>query len=71
MNQLILEKKANDFRNRNGLGSNDSIRLKSLLYKLDVLTVFKPLSTSISGMALKIDKEGEVKRFVLINSNKP
>lgn len=70
MNQLILEKKANDFRNRNGLGSNDSIRLKSLLYKLDVLTVFKPLRAGFSGMALKIDKDGGVKRFVLINSNK-
>ena len=70
MNQLILEKKANDFRNRNGLGSNDSIRLKSLLYKLDVLTVFKPLSAGFSGMALKIDKDGDIKRFVLINSNK-
>lgn len=70
MNPLILEKKANDFRNRNGLGSNDSIRLKSLLTKLDVLTVFKPLSAGFSGMALKIDKEGDIKRFVLINSNK-
>ncbi len=70
MNHLILEKKANDFRNSNGLGSNDSVRLKSLLYKLDVLTVFKPLSAGFSGMALKIDKEGEIKRFVLINSNK-
>tara|TARA_R110002049_G_scaffold96852_2_gene236577 strand:+ start:357 stop:1100 length:744 start_codon:yes stop_codon:yes gene_type:complete len=70
MNQLILEKKANDFRNRSGFGSNDSIRLKSLLYKLDVLAVFKPLSAGFSGMALKIDREGEVKRFILINSNK-
>jgi Zn-dependent peptidase ImmA (M78 family) len=70
MNQLILEKKANDFRNRFGFGSNDSIRLKSLLYKLDVLTVFKPLSAGFSGMALKVDKAGEVKRFILINSNK-
>ena len=56
MIQLILEKKANDFRNRNGLGSNDSIRLKSLLNKLDVLTVFKPLSAAFSGMALKVDR---------------
>lgn len=70
MNDLILEKKSLDFRNRNGLGSSDSIRLKSLLSKLDVLTVFKPLSDGFSGMALKIDSNGEVKRFVLINSSK-
>lgn len=70
MNQLILEKKAIEFRNRNGFGSNESIRLKSLLNKLNVLTVFKPLSAGFSGMALKIDKDNDVKRFVLINSNK-
>ncbi|ADR23135.1 transcriptional regulator [Marivirga tractuosa] len=70
MNPLILEKKANDFRNHHGFGSNDSIRLKSLLHKLDVLTVFKPLGDGISGMALKIDKDAQTKRFVLINSSK-
>ncbi|NMM49843.1 ImmA/IrrE family metallo-endopeptidase [Marinigracilibium pacificum] len=70
MNQLILEKKANDFRNKNGLGSNDSIHLKSLLYKLNILTAFKPLSDSFSGMAMKVSDEKEVKRFILINSNK-
>jgi Zn-dependent peptidase ImmA (M78 family) len=70
MNQLILEKKANDFRSRNGLGSNDSMNPKSLLHKLNVITVFKPLSAGLSGMALKIDQGGDIKRFMLINSNK-
>ncbi len=70
MNQLILEKKANDFRNSWGLGSEDSIRLKSLLYKLNVLTVFKPLSANFSGMAIKVTNGQDIKRFILINSNK-
>ena len=70
MNPLVLEKKANDFRNVHGFGSNDSIRLKSLLYKLNVLTVFRPLSAGFSGMAIKVNNGQQVKRFVLINSSK-
>lgn len=70
MNHLVLEKKANDFRNSNGIGSNDSIRLKSLLYKLNVLTVFKPLSSTFSGMAIKVENGKEIKRFILVNSSK-
>lgn len=71
MNHLIIEKKANDFRNINGLGNEDGIRLKSLLYRLNVLTVFKPLSSNLSGMAIKVKNgNGDIKRFILINSNK-
>ena len=69
MNPLILEKKANDFRNSIGLSGNDSIRLKSLLYKLNVLTVFKPLSDGFSGMAIKVNNGEETKRFILVNSS--
>ena len=54
MNPLILEKKANEFRTKNGITQNDSIRLKSLLSKLNVITVFKPLTGKISGMAIKV-----------------
>lgn len=72
MHSFVLEKKATEFRNIYGLGSNDSIRLKSLLYKLNVLTVFKPLNSNFSGMAIKVTngKEEETKRFILINSSK-
>jgi hypothetical protein len=70
MNHLILEKKVIDFRNNCGIGTEDSIRLKSLLYKLNVLTVFKPLSSNFSGMAVKVSDGLDVKRFILINSNK-
>lgn len=65
MNNLQLEKRANTFREINGLGSNDAIRLKSLLTKLNVIVVFKPLSDKFSGMALKVDEN----KFMLINSN--
>ena len=70
MNQLILEKKANEFRNYHGFGSNDSIRLRSLLHKLNVLTVYRPLSSNFSGMAIKVDDGLNSKRFILINSSK-
>jgi Zn-dependent peptidase ImmA (M78 family) len=72
MNNLILEKKANEFRNCHVLGSNDSIRLKSPLSKLNVLTVFKPLNSNFSGMAIKVNnyQEENSKKFILINSTK-
>ncbi len=70
MNQLVLEKKADEFRRIHGIGSNDCIRLKSLLAKLNVLTVFKPISASFSGMAIKVGEGAEIKRFILVNSKK-
>lgn len=70
MNALVLEKKANEFRSKWGLGSNDSINLKGFLYKSNVLTVFRPLSDKLSGMALKVETGDDVNRFILINSNK-
>jgi len=49
MNKIILEKEATLFRQNNGLGSNDPIRLKSLLSKLNLITVFKALDDNFSG----------------------
>lgn len=69
MNKNILEKEAFAFRQKNGIGPNDPIRLKSLLNTLDLVTVYKPLSADFSGMALKIEKEEVVSKFVLINSS--
>ena len=54
MNKVLLEKYANDFRQRNGIGSYDPIRLKSFLSKLNVITVFRPLSCDFSGMSFFI-----------------
>mgnify|MGYP001026368270 CR=1 FL=1 len=70
MNIQVIEKKASQFRDINGFGSNDSILLKSLLFKLDVLAVFRPFSPGFSGMAIKTNQKKDVKRFILINSNK-
>lgn len=65
MNNNVLEKKAIDFRKLAGLSSSDPIRIKSLLSKLNVITVYKDLSASFSGMALKINDN----RFILVNSS--
>lgn len=68
MNKIILEKEAFAFRQKSGIGPNDPIRLKSLLNTLDLVTVYKPLSADFSGMALKVENNEAVSRFILINS---
>lgn len=69
MNKIVLEKKASDFRNNNWLGEKDAIDLKSLLRRLNVLTIFKPLGDSFSGMSIKIEDGLNIHRFILINSS--
>jgi len=64
---LNIEKAAAEFRASNGFGTINPIRLKSLLLNLKVLTVYKDMDTSISGMSLKIDEE----KFMLLNSLHP
>lgn len=66
MSDLLLEKAAVAFRSENGLNSAEPIRLKSLLQKLNVITVFAPLSENFSGMALKAN---DTDRFMLVNCN--
>jgi len=69
-NELLLEKVANAFRSDNRIGSEDPIRLKSLLSRLNVITVFRPLGGEFSGMAVKIrNDQTEAFRFMLVNSN--
>ena len=64
MNNNVLEKKVIEFRRFAGLSETDPIRFKSLLSKLNVITVFRDLSAEFSGMALKVEEN----RFILINS---
>jgi len=69
-NELLLEKVANAFRSDNRIGSEDPIRMKSLLSRLNVITVFRPLGSEFSGMAVKITvDQAETFRFMLVNSN--
>lgn len=62
----ILQKNASLFRERNGISSSEAIRIKSLLLKLNVFTMFKPMTEGLSGMSLKINDSS---RFILVNSN--
>lgn len=63
--KLLLEKTASEFRQTYGLNDRQPIRLRSFLQELNVQTVFKPLSDSFAGMAIKVEDE----RFMLVNSN--
>ena len=58
-----------EFRAKNGLNSTESIHITSLLQKNNIVTIFLPLSTDFSGMAVLIPDKNESKRFILINSN--
>ncbi|UTA66575.1 ImmA/IrrE family metallo-endopeptidase [Emticicia sp. 21SJ11W-3] len=69
-NKIILEKEAVSFRTKLGYGQTEPIQLKALLLKLQVLTLFRPMSENFSGMAIKIEQEGETHRFIMINSDK-
>ena len=62
--RLEIEEKAVFFRNENGYSADAPIQLSSLLLKKNVITVFKPLSDKLSGMAIKTP--GDI-RFLLIN----
>lgn len=64
----LIERQAAEFRQHIGVGDTQAVNMKSLLLRLNVLTLFRPLSKSFSGMSLK-SPSGE--RFMLINSNQP
>lgn len=63
----IVESQVSKFRQMTGLSDSEAVNLKSLLFKLNVLTIYRPMSDGFSGMSLK---SGD-KRFMLINSNHP
>jgi len=60
-----IKKKTSSFRSINGLVGTEAIHLKSLLLKLNVITLFRPLSEGLSGVAVK----SENLKFMLVNSN--
>lgn len=63
----LVESQASRFRQQVGLNDIEAVNLKSLLLKMKVLTVYRPLSETFSGMSLK---NGD-SRFMLVNSNHP
>lgn len=66
-NKFIIERQVAEFRTDNGLSTSEPISLKSLLLRLNILTIFRPLSESFSGMCLKDTSDH---RFMLINSSR-
>ena len=64
--KVKLKKDAIEFRSELGYGITDAVNLNSLLIKLDILAVFKPLSYNFSGMAISLVKPE--KKFIMINS---
>lgn len=63
----IVENQVSKFRQHVGISDTEAVNLKSLLLKLNVLTFYRPLSDTFSGMSLR---SGE-RRFMMINSNNP
>lgn len=59
---------AKKFRANKNISSTEAINLKSLLRKLNILTVFRPLSDDFCGMSLG---SSSGLKFILINSNHP
>lgn len=56
---------AYNFRKANGLDKDGPINITDLLYSVDVVTVFMPMSGGFSGMSQKTGNH----RFMLINTN--
>lgn len=61
--RLELQEKASTFRSQFGYGANDPIHLKSFLLKNNVITMFKPLSGALAGMAIKLGDH----KFMMVN----
>ena len=64
-----LEQFAAEFRRKNGLNATEAIRLKSLLIKNNILTVFFSLNSDLSGMAVKTNGNDVAKYFILVNAD--
>ena len=65
----LVERQATEFRQRVGLSETEAVNLKSLLLKLNILTVYRQMTDKFSGMSLKNPKGDG--RFMLINASIP
>lgn len=66
-----LELLAQKFRRENGFSFTEPLKLKSLLQKTKVLTIYKPLTSKFSGMSIKIESPKKIYRYMLVNSEHP
>jgi Zn-dependent peptidase ImmA (M78 family) len=66
LQKLEIKNDANAFRKDFGYGETDPIRLDSFLLKKNILTVFKPLSSNLAGMAIKANG---MDMFIMVNQN--
>ena len=67
--KLRMSKAARSFRKDLGLGLLDPFPIESILLDQSVLSVFRPMSAALSGMAVKVSQDGIARRFMLVNSN--
>jgi len=65
LKERYIEFRANKFREDHGLTPTEPVDVYKLLSKLNVVTVFKSMSDSFSGMAVKTDTA----RFMMVNCN--
>ena len=68
---MVLSKKqaeqnAKFFRIKIGLNSSEAIDVKTVLRKLNILTVYLPMSETAYGLSLS-SQQGD--KFILVNSN--
>lgn len=54
------------FRTENGMTLNEPVHIKTVLRRLNILTLYRPLDDNSCGISLRSDSD---KRFILINSN--
>jgi Zn-dependent peptidase ImmA (M78 family) len=67
MTKDLIEVKASELRSDWGLSSDEPINIKRLLLRLNILTLFKSLDDTFSGMCLKRDGN----KFILVNADHP
>lgn len=61
----LLKKQASSLREEGGYTNSEPVNLHSLLFKINIVTFFKPLSKDFSGMAFRYKDFN----FILVNSN--
>ena len=62
-----IEELAQKFRIDNNLSESEPINIKTIIRKLNILTMYRPLSKDAFGLSLKT--KDPAKHFMLINSN--